>query len=155
MAILLSQHGKSASKDVDPQRGLTREGEEEVAAVARVLRGSGVAVGTIWHSGKTRAEQTAALFAEALEPSAGIASRAGLDPLDDVVAFAESLPKTADVLIVGHLPFMERLVAYLITGDAEGCVVRFQNGGVGRMDWDPNADRWFTGWSVFPRLRLD
>lgn len=155
MAILLSQHGKSASKDVDPQRGLTREGREEVAAVARVLRDSGVAVGAIWHSGKTRAEQTAALFAEAMGLSAGIASRDGLDPLDDVVVFAESLPKDADVLIVGHLPFMERLVSYLVTGDAEGRVVRFQNGGVVRMDWDRDGERWLIGWTVFPTLRVD
>jgi len=34
MAIYLAQHGKAASKDVDPQRGLTPDGVAETDRVA-------------------------------------------------------------------------------------------------------------------------
>lgn len=152
MAIYLSQHGKSASKDVDPQRGLTREGSTEVARVAEMLANAGVSVDVIRHSGKARAAQSADIFAELLLPKEGVESRTGIDPLDDVELFAVELPTERDEMYVGHLPFMERIVSYLITGDAQGRVVAFQNGGVVRLDWDAEAKRWVIGWTVFPNL---
>lgn len=152
MSIFLSQHGKSASKDIDPQRGLTREGMTEITRVARILSQPGLGIDVIRHSGKARALQTAEIFAKSLNPVNGVKPRDGLDPLDDVVAFANQLPKNRSEMYVGHLPFMERLVSYLITGNADGCVVRFQNGGVVRLDWEDERERWVIGWTVFPNL---
>ena len=152
MAIFLSQHGKSASKDVDPQRGLTPEGAAEVSRVAEMLAGSSIVVDVIWHSGKARASQTADIFAGSLIPKEGVKSRTGIDPMDDVEALAKSLPTDRDEMYVGHLPFMERIVAHLITGDADRRVVAFQNGGVVRLDWDAEAERWVISWTVFPSL---
>ena len=152
MSIYISQHGKSASKDVDPQRGLTPDGAAEVTRVARMLSEAGLAVDVIWHSGKARAAQTAEIFAASLKPDEGVKSRDGIGPLDDVEAFAGDLPKDRNEMIVGHLPFMERIVSYLITGDADGRVVVFQNGGVVRLDWDAQWQRWVIGSMVFPNL---
>ena len=75
MAIYLSQHGKSASKDVDPQRGLTREGAVEVTRVAEMLADAGVVVDVIWHSGKARASQSAEIFAASLRPKPCLRAR--------------------------------------------------------------------------------
>ncbi len=150
MPIYFSQHGKSASKDVDPQRGLTPDGAAEVTRIAKNLSEAGVAVDVIWHSGKARASQTAEIFAASLRPDGGVKLRDGIGPLDDVEAFAGELPKDRDEMIVGHLPFMERIVSYLVTGDAHGRVVAFQNAGVVRLDWDGEGQRWVIGSSVFP-----
>lgn len=155
MAIYLCQHGKSASKDVDPQRGLTREGAAEVRGVAQTLADAGISLDVIWHSGKARASQTADILAELLHPDEGVSPRAGIDPLDDVEALADALPGDRDELYVGHLPFMERIVSYLVTGDPDRRVVRFQNAGVVRLDRDAEAQRWVIGWTVFPNLRSD
>lgn len=152
MSIYLAQHGKSAPKDVDPQRGLTAEGKEEAARVARALERAGILVDVIRHSGKARAAQTADVFAAALNPPGGVEARPGLDPLDDVTAFAAALPKDGAELYVGHLPFMERAVSYLIGGDAEACVVRFHNGGVACLEWDGDAGRWVLDWMIVPDL---
>ncbi len=152
MSIYLSQHGKSASKDVDPRRGLTPEGTAEVTRVARTLSEAGIAVDVIWHSGKARASQTADIFAASLNPKQGVSQRDGIDPLDDVVALAGDLPKDRSEMYVGHLPFMERIVSYLITGNADSRVVVFQSGGVVRLDWDSEGERWVIGWTVFPHL---
>ncbi len=152
MSIYFSQHGKSASKDVDPQRGLTPDGAAEVSQVARTLSEAGIAVDVIWHSGKARAVQTAEGFAASLNPIEGIKSLNGIGPLDDVKAFSNDLPKDRNEMFVGHLPFMERIVSYLITGKADGRVVVFQNGGVVRLDWDGEGQRWVIGWTVFPNL---
>jgi phosphohistidine phosphatase len=150
MPIYFSQHGKSASKDVDPQRGLTPDGAVEVTRVAKKLSEAGVAVDVIWHSGKARALQTAEMFAASLRPDGGVKPRDGIGPLDDVEACAGGLPKDRDEMIVGHLPFMERIVSFLVTGDAHGRVVTFQNAGVVRLDWDAQRRRWVIGSTVFP-----
>ena len=152
MPIYFSQHGKSASKDVDPQRGLTPDGAAEVTRVARMLSEAGVTVDVIWHSGKARASQTAEIFSTSLKPDEGVKSRDGIGPLDDVEAFAGELPKDRNEMIVGHLPFMELIVSYLTAGDADRRVVVFQNGGVVRLDWDAEGQRWAIGSTVFPNL---
>ena len=150
MSIYFSQHGKSASKDVDPQRGLTLDGAAEVTRVAGMLSEAGVAVDVIWHSGKARASQTAEIFAASLNPDAGVKSRDAIGPLDDVESLAGNLPKDRNEMIVGHLPFMERIVSYLVAGDPDGRVIVFQNGGVVRLDWDAEGQRWVIGSTVFP-----
>jgi len=55
-------------------------------------------------------------------------------------------------MLVGHLPFLDRLTNLLVTGDAERSVVRFQMGGIVclvREDQD-----WAVSWMVTPALLL-
>lgn len=150
MAIYLAQHGKSAPESVDPERGLTEEGIAEVERVARRLADAGITVDIVWHSGKTRAAQTAEIFARTLHATQGVQARTGIDPMDDVEAVAATLPVDRDELFVGHLPFMQRMVSALVLGNAEVPVIAFQNGGVVCLDWDEPMRRWVIRWTVFP-----
>ena len=68
MAVFLVQHGKSLSKELDPEQGLSPEGISDVERIADVARGYGVHVASISHSGKKRALQTAEIFYSALKP---------------------------------------------------------------------------------------
>jgi len=150
MAIYLAQHGKSAEKEVDPDRGLTDAGIAEVERVARRLAHGGISVDVIWHSGKTRAAQSAEIFARALHPKEGVSARPGIGPMDDVEPLAQSLPVDRDELFVGHLPFMQRMVSVLVTGNADVPVLTFQNGGIVCLDWAAGARRWVIRWTAFP-----
>ncbi len=150
MAVFLSQHGKSASKDVDPNRGLTEEGAREVQRVALSLKKAAIQTVSIQHSGKDRARQTAELFGAVLEPPNGVLDCEGINPLDDVTVFARTLDTGSNQMYVGHLPFMERLVSCLILGEPEKPVVRFQNGGVVCMDYDDDFTCWIIKWMLMP-----
>ncbi|MDH3690196.1 MAG: phosphohistidine phosphatase SixA [Gammaproteobacteria bacterium] len=152
MAVFLSQHGKSAPKEIDPNRGLTEEGAAEVRRVASLLKQGGVSVAGIQHSGKYRAKQTAEIFAAALKLAKGVTACEGINPLDDVTVFATRLDAAVDHLYVGHLPFMQRLVSCLITGDPERSVVTFQNGGVVRLDYNDESMSWIIKWVLVPNL---
>ena len=152
MPLYLIQHGKSLPKERDPQRGLSDEGRAEVHEIAAEARRHGVKVDRILHSGKTRAEQTAEIFAAALDPPNGIEERDGLKPLDDVVAIADDLDAGDNLMLVGHLPFMERLAAYLVAGFTDRPVVRFQNGGIVALDQDPENRTWYLVWVLVPHL---
>ena len=150
MSIYFSQHGKSASKSEDPERRLTADGAAEVERVASFMAESGCAVGIIWHSGKVRAAQSAEIFAAALNPAGGVRTRDGIEPLDDVTALAAHLDEDRNEMFVGHLPFMERMISYLVLGDPERRVLRFRNGGVVRMDWHAEESRWIIDWAAYP-----
>jgi phosphohistidine phosphatase len=152
MALYLVQHGKNLSKDVDPDKGLSDEGFADVRRIADVAKGYGVQVNAIAHSGKKRAQQTAEVFADALSPSGGVSRRDGLGATDDVTAAAKDLKPGENLMLVGHLPFMEKLTGYLTAKDADTRVFKFQNGGIVCLDADPDGDGWVVTWALMPNI---
>ena len=152
MALYLVQHGKSLPKDRDPNQGLSDEGAGDVQRIADTAHGYEVQVKQIWHSTKTRARQTAAIFQATLHPAEPMKEMMGLKPLDDVKKIADMIRGEQNLMLVGHLPFMERLTAYLITGSIDKVVLKFQNGGIVCLDRDPETDSWFIKWTLFPRI---
>ena len=152
MALFLVQHGTSALQEIDPECSLTDDGRDTVERIARSAAGHKIEVSLIKHSGKTRARQTADIMAYFLKPPGGVHEASGLDPLDDVALAAKGLPGAENVMLVGHLPFMERLVSYLITGSTDRIVVKFQNGGIVRLDRAPETGVWFLKWTLMPEI---
>jgi len=152
MALYLAQHAKSMDKASDPGQGLAPEGIAAARRIARVAADYGVRVAAIRHSGKLRALQTAEIFAEALQPAGEVAETAGLKPLDDVRALAADLNPKDDLMLVGHLPFMERLTGWMIAGSADCRVVRFQNAGLVCLDQDPDSPAWYLKWALMPHI---
>ena len=152
MALYLIQHGKSLSKDQDPDQGLSAEGIAETERIAKLAKDADVTVSQIRHSVKTRARQTAEIFAEALNPNQGTQEVSGIKPLDDVAAYAAEIDPVEDIMLVGHLPFMERMTAFLITGSIDKPVFKFQNSGIVCMDKDPEAQAWVIKWALMPNI---
>jgi phosphohistidine phosphatase len=153
MRLYLVQHGDAKLKSEDPERPLSQQGKDDVARVARSVTHAGIEVKQIRHSGKQRAQETAAIMAEHLDPSKGIAAMPGLAPKDDVHPIAEWLQReTESVMLVGHLPFLERLVGLLVTGAPGRTVVQFCQGGVVCLRCDPKTRVWSVLWAITPEL---
>ena len=152
MAIYLVQHGKNLPKDADTQKGLSKEGKKEVKDVALAARRMGVKLSTIKHSGKKRALQTAEIFESFLKPRNGVLETSGLGPLDDVSSVAENIDPQENVMFVGHLPFMEKLVSHLITGSVEKPVLKFQNGGMVCLEKNPESGAWVIKCMLTPDI---
>lgn len=154
MAIYLVQHGKAEPKGADGDPGLNPEGRADVARIASVAAGYGVNVSEIRHSGKKRALETAEIMAEWLKPAGGLKAVAGLAPLDDVGTLARQVDEASleGVMFVGHLPFMERLTSFLITGGQDRTVMKFQNGGIVCLDREPEGRTWFIKWTLMPKI---
>ena len=101
MRVYLVQHGEANPEEVDPERRLTKKGAEEVRKVARFLGSLNLALDALWHSGKTRAEETAGILASAL--SAEACRRDGLAPKDPVAPVQQAIIEAGgDLMIVGH-----------------------------------------------------
>ena len=53
-------------------------------------------------------------------------------------------------MLVGHLPFMEKLTSYLVTGNADKTVFKFQNGGIVCLEEDVEKNCRFIKWTLMP-----
>jgi phosphohistidine phosphatase len=76
----------------------------------------------------------------------------GNQPLDDVTKIAGGFYSEQNLMLIGHLPFMERLTSYLITGSPDKKVIKFQNGGIVCLDTEPETGHWFIKWALMPRI---
>ena len=152
MTLYLVQHGQSLPKDVDPDQGLSETGVAETERIASVAKDYQINIGHILHSVKTRARKTADIFASALNPSGGVKEVEGLKPMDDVAAFAADLSPDTHTMLVGHLPFMERMTSYLVTGSIDQPVFKFQNSGIVCLDQDPDTKSWIIIWTLMPHI---
>ena len=88
MNIYLVQHGKPVPKEEDPERPLSAQGKEDVEKMSAFLMKAGIEVDDIFHSGKTRARNTAEIIASKLNPDKKPIKKGGLSPLDEVKIIA-------------------------------------------------------------------
>ncbi len=153
MALYLVQHGKALSKEVDPEKSLSDEGKSEVRRIAEVACSYLVKPAEIRHSGKKRSLQTAEIFDSILEPPGGVNEMAGIRALDDPMSLAQQLNNGDNLMLVSHLPFLEKLTSGLVAGLPEIRVVKLQNGGIVCLDKDQEDDNsWFIKWTLMPHI---
>ncbi len=154
MKLYLVRHGDAVAKEVDPDRPLSEEGRQDVKRVAEFLGEARVRVPVIFHSGRRRAEQTARLFAAHVSQGAFLEKTVGMDPLDSVSAFAPRVAGwTVDTMVVGHLPFMGRLVSLLVVGDETAPVASFKPGAVVCLHRG-EEEGWSLAWMIDPELLM-
>ena len=146
--IYFAQHGLAVDKNDNPERPLSQAGIQQTQSVADRLCISNIPVSRIFHSGKLRAAQTAEIFASALAvPTLSIASH--LSPNDDVTLLANDLGED-NALYVGHLPHLEKLVSFLVTGDDEHNIIKFQNSAI--ICLEKNNKQHHIAWYITPEF---
>ncbi len=153
MNLYLVQHAEPKREEEDPERPLSKGGWSDIRKVAAFsAETTNIPVSTIFHSGKTRARQTADALAEYLNPREGVKEADGLKPLDDPSIWADRLAETKeDIVIVGHLPYLSKLSAHLICQDENEKIVDFQMGGIVCLGRD-DAGIWSAQWMVIPQI---
>ena len=125
MKLYLVQHGEAKSEAEDPERSLTARGEEETEKISGAAERLGLRPSKIYHSGKKRAEQTAGIIARVLGLPAQLAE--GLNPDDNIRPWVERISgEMEDLMIVGHLPFLEKLASFLVCGNEGAKAVLFR-----------------------------
>jgi phosphohistidine phosphatase len=151
MQLYLVQHGEALSKDIDADRALSEAGRKDVQRLASFLAGK-VRVERVLHSGKTRARQTAEILAAIVAPNLKVEQYGGLSPNDPVEPFVSHVEEwNGDLLIVGHLPFMAKLVARLTTGAGERSIVAYRPGSIVCLEKEEGFD-WQVQWMIRPEL---
>jgi len=148
MNLYLVQHGEAKPEEEDPERPLTAKGRKEAGNVALQLTGAGIKPFEIFHSPKLRAIQTADIFASHFHVRA--VQMEGLKPNDDpkiACDFVQSQSK--DIMLVGHLPHLNKLASLLVAGDEDADVIAFRMAGVVCL---AKEEKWRVAWMLTPEL---
>jgi phosphohistidine phosphatase len=150
MKIYLVQHGEAKAETEDPQRSLTIKGENEIKRVSDRAKQMGLNPARIYHSGKLRAKQTSEIIGLALGKP--VEATTGLAPMDDVRLWADKINQSdTELMLVGHLPHLEKLGSYLITGDENIRPILFRNGAINCLEQKENK-RWAVRWILTPEM---
>ena len=144
MMLFLAHHGETVGSGVDPRRPLSDLGQTQVDSLANLAAARAVRPEVIWHSGKLRARQTAEAYWRACNPLAGFSATRWMQPDDPLVIADQLEAETRDVLLVGHMPHLDRLLRRLL-GETPDVDCFPQNGLVA-------IDRTETGWEERWRL---
>jgi phosphohistidine phosphatase len=153
MKLYLIQHGEAKAEIEDPERSLTAQGEQEVARIAKAANKMGIRPARIFHSGKKRAKQTAEIIGAGLKvPAQAMEAVQGLNPNDDAYPWVEKiLQEQKEIMLVGHLPFLERLTSLLLCGDENARAVLFRYGCIVCLE-QKEDNRWAVAWSLRPEM---
>jgi phosphohistidine phosphatase len=154
MRVYLVRHGK-ASKDpsiaTDAERPLTNRGCSDVESIGQLLADAGIEVAQIRHSGLLRAQQTAEILGEFLKPRDGVMAVRGLHYADPVGPLARELHhEPAPVMLVGHNPFMEHLLAAMLLINVGRTPVRFATSTTACLDYIEGE--WSIKWVLHREL---
>ncbi len=140
MRLYLVQHGDALTKDVDPERPLSDQGQADITRLEAWLVTNDVTVSRICHSGKTRARQTAELLGSVLETGGEIHPAEGLAPNDPPEEFLKRLQNVdEDTLIASHLPFVARVLSQAVTGSPDQQLAEFRPGSIAVVERDASG----------------
>lgn len=152
MKLYLVRHGNAVEKNVDPQRPLSEEGIKQIEKITSFIKPHEWNVHVILHSDKLRAAQTAAILGSAFHSGNGIMQMKGLAPLDPIYPICERIENEEnDMMIVGHLPFLDHLVSFLLNRDETMEILGFPEGGMVCLEYYPDKKRRLK-WFLDPRL---
>ncbi len=151
MKLYLVRHGEAKPRGEDPERPLTPKGEAEVKRVAQWVFKVGISVSEILHSGKLRAEQTASIFGNYLNPENGSIPVTGIAPNDDCLPVGKMLNKeTEPLMMVGHLPFLSRLSSFLLLDNPNASFLQFKTASM--VCLEKVEDQWTLAWVIHPDI---
>ena len=151
MKLYLVRHGEAVSENVDPRRPLSHDGKKEVEKTAKALRKMGIAVAAIIHSGKKRAQQTADIIQAAIAPELKLIQKDSLGPNDSTEQiYKDIMKRSEDFMIVGHMPFLGKLVSRLVLGDENRDLVKLTTGSVAALECE--AASWYIIFLISPEI---
>jgi len=151
MEIYLIQHGEAVPEAENPERPLSKKGNEEAERVAEALGKVGIRAKFVMHSGKLRAKQTAEIFAKHFQGE--MRGMLGLSPNDNPKIAKEFILSAKEpIALVGHMPHLSRLASLLITQNPEPETVRFHMGGAVCLEKDEKDGKWRLNWALTPEI---
>ena len=152
LRLYIAHHGEAVAPQENPMRPLSIAGQQQVTDLAREAAARGARPGAIWHSGKLRARQTAEAYWRACNPLAHFTAARGLLPDDPPSWIAEGLlAEDGELMVVGHMPHLPRLLRLLLAGDTDTPSIEFPVNGV--VCVEEQAGAWSERWRLSPPAR--
>jgi phosphohistidine phosphatase len=146
MKIYLVRHGESIFSGNDNKRPLSHQGRNDILNLANFIKPLNIVVKEILQSKKLRAKETAEILAPCIQHGA-IQTNENLDPdSDPQIWFQQLNHQNEDLMLVGHMPFMGKLVALMISGFSDKNIVAMKTGTMICLEKIENE--WIISWMV-------
>ncbi len=151
MLLYLARHGEANPATFDAEKKLSVKGTRDVNLTGAHIAKANAAVDRIWHSGKARAVQTAAILAGHLLYEKTVERADGLAPNDDPAIWAERLEAiNENIMLVGHLPHIARLAALLLCSNPDRNIIDFHAAGIACLK--RLETHWTIEWVITPDI---
>jgi phosphohistidine phosphatase len=149
--VYIVRHADALAGADDAIRPLSAKGRKQSAVIGAFLKRIGVSVDAVWQSELLRAQQTAGIIAKKIKAKKPVTVK-GLAPDDRVSSIGKRLNAfKGNLMVVGHGPFMPRLITMLL-GSTEGRpIVDLKKGGAACLETD-EAGKWTLVWCVEPGI---
>jgi phosphohistidine phosphatase len=152
MKLYLVRHGESDSTGIDNERSLSDQGRSDIQRLATFISPLKLQVLRILHSEKRRAQQTAEILASCMDSTEPMEICFELSPLASVIPVVKKIYSgNSDVVVVGHMPFMGKLVAKLVTNNENQNIVSFAPGCMVCLE-QIEQEQWSISWMLNPGL---
>ncbi len=151
MKVYLVQHGINNPENEDPQKGITDQAKLDIDKMGAFIGRMNQQYEAVFHSDKKRARQTAQILGKHLKHTLGVHETDCLGPTDDIdVWLNRILCSDGDPVLVGHLPFLNKLASRLVTGDENRQIVSFNNASMACLEGDD--DSFSVKWVITPDM---
>lgn len=142
MNLYILRHGIAIERgspefENDSERPLTPEGERQLYKTSRALKKMKLDFDLVLSSPFARARQTAEIVADELKLKRRLKFSDELQPDGSAKKLFRQLhdlkPAPENILLVGHEPYLSRLISLLVSGD-ENTAIDFKKGGLCKLE---------------------
>jgi phosphohistidine phosphatase len=143
MNIFILRHGVAVEPgtpgyESDSERPLIPKGERRLRSAGAAMEKLELSFDLILSSPFVRARQTAEIVAGELKLKKRLEFFEGLVPGGNPKALIHALnelkPAPENVLLVGHEPYLSRLISLLVSGDADAAAIEMKKGGLCKLE---------------------
>jgi len=143
MNIYILRHGVAVEPGTpgfenDSERPLIPKGERRLRSAAAAMEKLELSFDLILSSPFLRARQTAEIVAGELKLKKQLKLSDELAPGGSFKALIQKLnelkPPPENILLVGHEPYLSRLISLLVSGDADAAAIEMKKGGLCKLE---------------------
>jgi phosphohistidine phosphatase len=159
--LFILRHGEAGQRVStgrgDFQRQLTAAGQKEVSDIATSLKDLGIKLDVVISSPLKRAHQTASIVAKTFKIEKKMQDWAELSPEGnrlDLYNKLLQLKQQSSVLVVGHEPYLSRMISEMISDGNNGGRITLKKSGLARIRIISSTPK-FKGelrWLLTPKL---
>ncbi|MBN2467982.1 MAG: phosphohistidine phosphatase SixA [Deltaproteobacteria bacterium] len=150
--VYLARHGNAAAEHSQLKKPLSEKGADDVERTARFLKQIKPIIGVIQHSDEEKAIQTAEILHSQIAAARGTLQKSSLGPMDPIEPLLDEIQESReDMMIVGHLPFLNNVATNLLDGQKGKSLIAFKEGGVACLARNSEG-KWRIEWILTPDL---
>lgn len=150
MPLYLMRHAENINAQQNPKKPLSKQGILQAKSIANQAKHYIPELNQIIHSNKERAIQTAQTFKTIFNPSIPMTTSTDLSPEAEAQHWHSILLPEQNDLLIAHLPFLDRLIALLVTNNEDALIAQFDNASLFCLEKNTQTKTWSILWALKP-----